>query len=68
MNTFKKYTDGLQQQKRQATKHGNNNNTKKLWRAVENTTRYQSDPIGHVINVSKEIFNKRDISSSKQKS
>ena len=26
---------------------------KNIWRALEKTTRYQSDPIGHVINLSK---------------
>ena len=36
----------------------NHENIKKLWRTVENTTRYQSDPIGHVINLSKKTFTK----------
>ena len=30
----------------------NHENIKKLWRTVENTTRHQSDPIWHVINLS----------------
>ena len=39
--------------------HGaNHENIKKLWRTVENTTRYQSDPIGRVINLSKKTFTK----------
>ena len=67
-NTFKKRRDGLQQQRGPTTKYGNNKhdklhkanheNIKKLWRTVENTTRYQSDPIGHVINLSKKTFTK----------
>ena len=36
----------------------NHENIKKLWRTVENTTRYQSDPMGHVINLSKKTFTK----------
>ena len=36
----------------------NHENIKKLWRTVENTTRYQSDPIGHVINLSKNTLTK----------
>ena len=36
----------------------NHENIKKLWRTVENKTRYQSDPIGHVINLSKKTFTK----------
>ena len=40
--------------------HGraNYDNTKKLSGTVENTTRYQSDPTGNVINLSKETFTK----------
>ena len=53
-----------------ATKYGNNKHDKlhrtkykllnifNCWRTVENTTRYQSDPIGHVINLSKKTFTK----------
>ena len=29
---------------------------KKYWRTVENTTTHQSDPVGHVINLSKKTF------------
>ena len=35
-------------------------NIKKLWRTVKNTTRYQYDPIGHVINLSKRDLQKRN--------
>ena len=37
------------------TKHAN---TEKLWRTVEDTTRYQFDPIGNVINLSNKTFTK----------
>ena len=66
---IKKRRDGLQQQRGPTTKYGNNKhdklhranheNIKKFWRTVENTTRYQSDPIGHVINLSKKHLQKR---------
>ena len=36
----------------------NHENIKKRWRTIENTTRYQSEPIGYVINVSKKTFTK----------
>ena len=36
----------------------NHENIKKLWRTIENTTRYQPDPIGHVINLNKKTFTK----------
>ena len=65
---MKKRRDGLQQQRRPTIKYGNNKhdklqkanheNIKKLWRTVENTTRQESDPIGHVINLSKKTFTK----------
>ena len=29
----------------------NHENIKKLWRTLENTIGYQSDPVGHVINL-----------------
>ena len=55
-------------QRRSRTKYGNNKhdklrranheNIKKLWRIVENTTRHQSDPIGHIINLGKNTFTK----------
>ena len=31
---------------------------KRLWRTIENTTRFQSDPIGKVVNLSKNTFSK----------
>ena len=65
---LKKRRDGLQQQRRPTTKYGNNKhdklhkanheNIKKLWRTVENTARYQSDPVGNVINLSKKTSTK----------
>ena len=63
-----KRRDGLQQQRGSTKKYGNNKhdklhranheNIKKLWRTFEYTTRYQSDPIGHVINLIKKTFTK----------
>ena len=68
ISTSKTRRNGHQKQRRPTTKYGNNKhdklhranheNIKKLWRTVENTTRYQSDPIGHVINLSKKTFTK----------
>ena len=67
-NTFKTGRDGLQYQRTPTTKSGNDKhdqlqranheNIKKRWRTIENTTRYQSEPIGYVINVSKKTFTK----------
>ena len=69
--TFKKRKKRKKQ--RPTTKYGNNKhdklhranheNIKILWRTVENKNRYRSDPIKHVINLSKKTFYKSDIST-----
>ena len=39
-------------------KHDKLHRTNRLWKTVENTTRYQSDPIEHVANLSKNTITK----------
>ena len=42
--------------KRDKLQRRNHENIKRLWRTIENTIRFQSDPIGKVVNLNKKTF------------